>query len=56
VRSGFRLSRVLAEPAENQSYAWSGEVLMYEEKAKTVTVIGTHARRTQAIARIVIGG
>ena len=28
----------LAQPATNQFYTWSGEVLMYEEKGKTVTV------------------
>jgi hypothetical protein len=28
----------LAQPAKNQTYAWSGEVLMYDEKGKTVTV------------------
>jgi len=30
--------KVLAQPMKNQSYAWSGEVLMYNEKGKTVTV------------------
>ena len=35
---GIQADSVLAEPAKNQSYAWSGEVLMYDEKAKTVTV------------------
>jgi hypothetical protein len=29
---------VLAQPPKTQSYAWSGEVLMYDEKGKTVTV------------------
>jgi hypothetical protein len=28
----------LAQPAKNQTYTWSGEVLMYDEKGKTVTV------------------
>jgi hypothetical protein len=28
----------LAQPATNQTYAWSGEVIMYDEKGKTVTV------------------
>lgn len=30
--------KVLAQPVKNQSYAWSGEVVMYDEKGKTVTV------------------
>jgi hypothetical protein len=30
--------KVLAQPVKNPSYAWSGEVLMYDEQAKTVTV------------------
>ena len=30
--------KLLAQPVKNQSYAWSGEVLMYNEKGKTVTV------------------
>lgn len=30
--------KVLAQPVKNQSYAWSGEVLMYDQKGKTVTV------------------
>ena len=30
--------KVLAQPATNQSYAWAGEVVMYDEKGKTVTV------------------
>ena len=29
---------VLAQPVKNQSYVWSAEVLMYDEKRKTVTV------------------
>ena len=28
----------LAQPVKDQSYAWSGEVLTYDEKGKTVTV------------------
>jgi hypothetical protein len=28
----------LAQPAENQTYEWSGEVILYDEKGKTVTV------------------
>jgi hypothetical protein len=30
--------KVLAQAVKNQSYTWSGEVLMYDEKGKTVTV------------------
>src|SRR5207245_9158549 len=30
--------KVLAQPVKDQSYAWSGEVLMYDEKGQTVTV------------------
>jgi hypothetical protein len=28
----------LAQPTKNQTYAWSGEVIRYDEKGKTVTV------------------
>ena len=30
--------KVLAQPLKNQTYVWSGEVLMYDAKGKTVTV------------------
>jgi hypothetical protein len=30
--------KVLAQPVKDQSYAWSAEVVMYDEKGKTVTV------------------
>ena len=31
-------AKVLAQPVKPQSYTWSAEVLMYDEKGKTVTV------------------
>ncbi len=32
------VAEALAQPVKGQSYSWSGEVLMYDEKGKTVTV------------------
>lgn len=35
---GVSTVEAFAEPSKNQSYVWFGEVVMYDEKGKTVTV------------------
>jgi hypothetical protein len=39
-KAGFRTpaAKVFAQPVKTQSYTWSAEVLMFDEKGKTVTV------------------
>ena len=40
-----------AEPPKNQNYVWFGEVVMYDEKGKTVTVRAPISRAHQPLYR-----